>query len=72
MTDLHAISRAPLVTGGVLGVFAHPDDETLGAGGLLASAASAGVASGSSPRPGGPCAPVRRAARRGCSAPRFT
>ncbi|PFG38756.1 N-acetyl-1-D-myo-inositol-2-amino-2-deoxy-alpha-D-glucopyranoside deacetylase [Georgenia soli] len=46
MTDLHAISRAPMVTGGVLGVFAHPDDETLGAGGLLASAASAGVGVG--------------------------
>jgi len=46
MTDLHAISRAPLTTGGVLGVFAHPDDETLGAGGLLASAASAGVGVG--------------------------
>ncbi|MHB1063052.1 MAG: PIG-L family deacetylase [Georgenia sp.] len=29
---------------GLLGVFAHPDDETLGAGGLLASAARAGVA----------------------------
>ncbi|MPV36931.1 PIG-L family deacetylase [Georgenia subflava] len=43
MTDLHAISQAPLPTGGLLGVFAHPDDETLGAGGLLAAAARAGV-----------------------------
>ncbi|UNX55668.1 PIG-L family deacetylase [Georgenia sp. TF02-10] len=35
--------QAPLPTGGLLGVFAHPDDETLGAGGLLAMAARAGV-----------------------------
>lgn len=43
MSDPHAISRAELVTGGVVGVFAHPDDETLGAGGLLASAARSGA-----------------------------
>ncbi|WP_248257656.1 PIG-L family deacetylase [Georgenia sp. EYE_87] len=46
MTDLHAISRAPMIPGGLLGVFAHPDDETLGAGGILASAASVGVGVG--------------------------
>ncbi|MFH5824332.1 PIG-L family deacetylase [Georgenia sp. AZ-5] len=32
-----------VATGGLLGVFAHPNDETLGAGGLLASAARARV-----------------------------
>ncbi len=43
MSDPHALSHAPLATGGVLGVFAHPDDETLGAGTVLATAAAAGV-----------------------------
>ncbi|MDD9206877.1 PIG-L family deacetylase [Georgenia sp. 10Sc9-8] len=34
---------AELPTGGLLGVFAHPDDETLGAGDLMATVARAGI-----------------------------
>ncbi|WP_448071330.1 PIG-L family deacetylase [Georgenia yuyongxinii] len=43
MTSTQGTRTAELPTGGVLGVFAHPDDETLGAGGLLASAARVGL-----------------------------
>jgi N-acetyl-1-D-myo-inositol-2-amino-2-deoxy-alpha-D-glucopyranoside deacetylase len=43
MTSTLSTKEAEPPTGGVLGVFAHPDDETISAGGLLASAARAGL-----------------------------
>ncbi|WP_164737330.1 PIG-L family deacetylase [Georgenia sp. SYP-B2076] len=42
MTSTRGIAPE-ILTGGLVGVFAHPDDEVLGAGGLLATAVRAGV-----------------------------
>lgn len=43
----------------LLGVFAHPDDESLLAGGVLAQHHSDGARTASSPRPGRPTAAAR-------------
>jgi LmbE family N-acetylglucosaminyl deacetylase len=53
-----------------MAVLAHPDDESLGFGGVLARYAAEGIEPISSPRPAASAAVSRHSARRGASRPR--